>query len=306
MRPALAHSATRALRRHAVLGVLLCLFCGWASPSRAFSSLFDRLGYGASLINWLTDEESRVEVKDGFLLGTGVESMTHLPNGQLRIHRLRHYTRIRHPQTHQVAVLPEPWEFETTLTLQRSLRLVYADTRLRFRRSADKLFPDYAFSERHAWLFAWDRSVVHSIASGTQLELQSYLAHKPLGGLRYAYPPNAVPIEIVGQYLSVAMQWRVDQFDFDLLLPGGDIHGVSAQIHRTRDVAPFAQDYRIPPRRLATADPLAVVDMRLSSPVKYLFFPHHFFMVFAAQQPSRMVMMWGGDPDADLEAFRAE
>jgi hypothetical protein len=264
------------------------------------------LGRDRTLAALLPDEESHAIVQDGFVLGTAMERVRHLPDGQLQIRRLRHYTRIRHPQTHVIATLPEPWEFEAILTLQPSLRLVQADTRLRFRRSADTVFPDYKFSERHAWLFAWDRSIVRVTADGAHLEQQTYLEHKPLGGQRYDYPANAIPIEIITSYLSVAAQWHVDQFDFDLLLPGGAIHGVRSQIHRTQDPQPFAKDYSIPKQRLRANDMLAIVDMRLSSPVKYLFFPHHFFMVFSAPQPSKLLMMWGGDPEADMQAFRVD
>jgi len=285
---------------------VVALSSTWSTPGHAFSSLFESLGHGRSLAALLPEEESHAVVQDGFLFGRALERVTHLPDGRLQIKRLRHYTRIRHPETHVSVALPEPWEFEATLTLLPSLRLAYADTRLRFRRSADNLFPDYKFSERHAWLFAWDRSIVRVSADGTQLEQQTYLNHQALGGRRYDYPANAIPIEVIGPYLSVAARWHVDQFDFDLLLPGGDIHGVRSQIHRTQDPQPFAKDYKIPRQRLHSDQPLAIVDMRLSSPVKYLFFPHHFFMVFSDPEPSKMLMMWGGDPDADLEAFRVD
>ena len=285
---------------------LLCAAgtCAWASPSWAFSSLFEYLGGGAALSALLPEEESRAVVQDGFVSGTAIERVRHLTDGGLVIQRFRHYTQIRHPETHAVAKLPEPWEFEAYLVVDPSLRLVRADTRLHFKRSADTLFADYKFSERHAWLFKWDRSVVRATEGGKKLELQSYLNHKPLGGVRYDYPRDAIPIEIIPQYLSVAAERHVDQFDFDLLLPGGSIHGVRSQIHRTMDAQPFAKDYRIARQRLQTHDPLAVVDMRLSSPIKYLFFPHHFFMVFSAPEPSKLLMMWGGNPDHDMQAFR--
>ena len=280
--------------------------CSWAAPGHAFNSLFERLGRDKTLSNLVTDEEFHWVVQDGFVGGTAIERVRHLPDGKLQIDRLRHYTRIRHPETHASANLPEPWEFETHLTLLPSLRLVQADTRLRFKRSADTLFADYKYSEKHAWLFQWDRSVTKLSSDGAHLELQSYLNHKPLGGVRYEYPQNAIPIEIIGTYLSVAARWHVDQFDFDLLLPGGSIHGVRSQIHRTEDLQPFAKEYRIPKQRLQPRDALAVVDMRLASPIKYLFFPHHFFMVFSAPDPAKILMMWGGDPKHDMQAFRVD
>jgi hypothetical protein len=303
-----AHQAQpRALPRRLCGPLLLIAMCSaWATPGQAFSSLFEHLARNRTLAALLPDEESRAIVQDGFLFGSATERVTHLADGRLLIKRLRHYTHIRHPKTHVRVALPEPWEFEASLTLEPSLRLVQSDTRLRFKRSADNLFPDYKFSERHAWLFEWDRSVVRVSANGLQLEQQTYLDHKPLGGRRYDYPANAIPVEIIAPYLSVAARWHVDQFDFDLLLPGGDIHGVRSQIHRTQNPEPFAKEYRIPKQRLRADQPLAIVDMRLASPVKYLFFPHHFFIVFSDPEPSKLLMMWGGDPEADLEAFRVD
>jgi hypothetical protein len=37
-----------------------------------------------------------------------------------------------------------------------------------------------------------------------------------------------------------------------------------------------------------------------------VFFPHHFYLAFSASEPSKLVMMWGGDPDKNLQAFRID
>jgi hypothetical protein len=288
------------------LVIITSAVCAWTSPGHAYGSLQERLGRDNTLVGLLPEEESHAVVQDGFLGGTAVERVRHLPDGRLRIDRLRHYTRMRHPETGAMAALPEAWEFEAHVTLLPSLRLVEADTSLRFRRSADTVFSDYKVSERDAWLFQWDRSVVRLTADGRQLEQQSYLNHKALGGVRYDYPTTAIPFEIVGPYLSVAARLQLDQFDFDLLLPGGSIHGVRSQIHRTRDLQPFAKDYHFPKQRLQARSTFAVVDMRLSSPIKYLFFPHHFFAVFSWPDASKLLMLWGGDPQHDVQAFRLD
>jgi hypothetical protein len=84
------------------------------------------------------------------------------------------------------------------------------------------------------------------------------------------------------------------------------VHGVRSTVTLTRDVRKEARGYRVPKDRQLAKEPLAVVDMRLASPFKYLFFPHHFYMAFSAAQPSKLMMMWGGDPEATLQAFRVD
>jgi hypothetical protein len=68
----------------------------------------------------------------------------------------------------------------------------------------------------------------------------------------------------------------------------------------------LSEGYPVPKDRQLAKEQLAVVDMRLASPIKYLFFPHHFYMAFSAAQPSKLMMMWGGDPEATLQAFRVD
>jgi hypothetical protein len=248
--------------------------------------------------------EAHADVQDGFLIGTGVERMRHLPDGKLEIVRTRHYTSVRHPDKHSIAPLPKPWDATSTLVLDPSLRLIRSDTRLSFDRNADGMFPGAKLSDAHDWLFKFDRSLTRAVDGGGRLEQQSSLGGKPVKSERYDYPTSATPLEVVGLYLSVAVARRIDEFDFDLLTPGGSRHAVRAQIHRTRDLHPYAKGYRVPGRMLTSERPLAVVDMRLASPIKYLFFPHHFYMAYDQAEPSKLMMMWGGDPDENLQAFR--
>ena len=79
-----------------------------------------------------------------------------------------------------------------------------------------------------------------------------------------------------------------------------------AETHRTRDLARYAKGYRVPKSRLTPSEPTALVDMRLASPVKHLFFPHHFFMTFSVREPWKLTLLWGGDPDENLQAFRVD
>jgi hypothetical protein len=89
------------------------------------------------------------------------------------------------------------------------------------------------------------------------------------------------------------------------MLPGGSLHGVRVLVHRTRDVRPHAAKYRLPPRYLQTAsEELAVADMQLASPIKRVFFQHHFYMAFASADPQRLELAWGGNPDEPMQAFR--
>jgi hypothetical protein len=285
---------------------LLAAVCLCAAPGRAFVSLFDRVTDDADLVALFNQAEAHADVQDGFLIGTGSERLRRLPDGKLEITRTRHYTRVRHPDKKSTAALPKPWEASSTLLLEPSLRLIRSDTRLHFDPAADGVFAGTKLSAAHEWLFKLDRTLTRAVEGGRRLDQQVYLNGKLVKSERYDYPPKATPLELVGLYLSVAVARRIDQFDFDLLVPGGAVHGVRAEIHRTQDVRPYAQGYRVPKPRLISPVPLALVDMRLASPVKYLFFPHHFYMAFDEHAPSQLVMMWGGDPDENLQAFRTQ
>lgn len=293
--------APRASRRLLALAAALCALPAFAY---AFESLFVRVRLDPSLAALFPDSEARADVQDGFLIGEGSERIRHLPDGRILIERKRHYTSVRRTDTHAVARLPEPWSASASVLVDASLRLIEADTRYDFKRTGDAAFADYRFSEKHAWLFENDRSVVRAIDRGRRLQLQELKQGKVHKQSVYDYPPNSAPLELIGLYLSVAVARGIDSFDFDLLVPGGDTHGVRSQVTRTREVARFARGYKVPGERLKTAEPLAVVDMRLASPIKYLFFPHHFFMAYSVDHPDRLMMMWGGDPDSNLQAFR--
>lgn len=278
----------------------------WAAQTQAFTSLFERVHQDATLAASLPDSDARATVEEGFLLGIGTERLRKLPDGNLRIDRTRHYTRIRHPETRRVVDLPQPWDATSVMIIKPSLRLISSDTRFDFKREADGVLGDYKLSEHHTWLFENDRSLVRASRDGKALIRQAFLAGKQVKTERYDYPPHAMPIDIIGLFLAVAVERRVDQFDFELIVPGGDTHGVRAQVHRTRDVRRYARGYRVPSQRLVAQETLALIDMRLASPVKYLFFPHHFYLAFSERQPWKLLMMWGGDPDKNLQAFRIE
>ena len=60
----------------------------------------------------------------------------------------------------------------------------------------------------------------------------------------------------------------------------------------------------MPARVFQLTGDLAVVDAWLASPIKYLFFPHHFYLVYAAEEPEKLLALWGGDPDEHMQAVR--
>lgn len=278
----------------------------WAAQGHAFTSLFERVRQDATLASGLPDSDARASVEEGLLIGIGGEKIRRLPDGRLRIDRTRRYTRIRHPETGKIFNLPEPWDGTATLFVDPSLRLISSDTRFNFKRSADNVLGDYKLSEHQAWMFENDRSVLRASKDGKSLTHTGYLGGKPVKTERYDYPPSAMPLEIVGLLLAVAIERKVDQFDFELIVPGGGTHGVRAQVHRTRDLSRFAKGYRVPKQKLQTAEPVALIDMRLASPVKYVFFPHHFYLAFSEREPWKLEMLWGGDPDKNLQAFRID
>lgn len=278
----------------------------YAAQAAAYASWFERIRADGTLAKTFPASESHADVSDGFLLGTGTEIVRPQPDGSLEIDRTRIYTRVRDTESGRIAKFPEPWRVRSVLKVSPALRLVAADTQLFFKASGDTVFPGSKLSERHDWLFEVDRTQTRVSADGRKLTNQTFKGAKRLKSDTYDYPTDAVPIEIVGMFLSVAVQRQLDRFDFELLVPGGSTHGVRAETHRTRDVTSFAKGYRVPKAKLTSADPVALVDMRLASPVKYLFFPHHFYITFAIAEPWKLTMLWGGKPDENLQAFRVE
>lgn len=282
----------------------LCM-CVVPAVAAAYDSLFARMKADASLAKIFPDGVAQADIQEGLLIGTGTEQLKHLPDGRLSVIRKRHYTAVRRPDTKQVAQLPKPWEATTTLVLEPSLRLVHADTRVSFDKEAgDALFPSYKLSEEHKWLFESDHAVLKAVDGGRKLQLQRFLRGKGVKQQTVDYPADSAPLDIIGLYLSAAVARGIDRFDFQLLVPGDGTHGIRAQVHRTRDVSKFAEGYRLPKTRLRAEEPLAVLDLRLASPIKYLFYPHHFFMAFSVARPDQLMMMWGGDADSNLQAFR--
>jgi hypothetical protein len=261
----------------------------------------------ASLAKIFPEGVSRADIQEGMLIGVGSERLKHLPDGRLSIVRKRHYTAVRRLDTKEVAQLPEPWEATTTLLLEPNLRLVQADTRMSFKQEVgDALFADYKLSKEQNWLFEADHSVLKAVENGRKLQMQRFLRGKGVKQSTIDYPPDAAPLDTIGLYLSAAVARGIDQFDFQLLVPGDGTHGIRAQVHRTRDLSRFAEGYRLPKSRLRTEETLAVLDLRLASPIKYVFYPHHFFMAYSLAHPDQLLMMWGGDADSSMQAFRKQ
>jgi hypothetical protein len=273
------------------------------SPGAAFDSLFSRLPKGGRFSALFGNSEARARVRDGLLLGTGYERTELLPNSRLRIVRSRTYTRVKNRKTGKLVDLPEPWQIHSTLELSPSLRLIRSDTTLELHRSIDRAL-GYAATDELSELFAWDRALTTASAAGDRLTHSRWQKGRSVDRESYDYPADAIPIEIIATALSIAVRNRVERFDFELLLPGGATHGVRSQIHRTRDLHPFATDYPLPARVFHLAGELAVVDAWLASPLKYLFFPHHFYLVYSAEEPEKLLALWGGNPDEHMQAVR--
>jgi hypothetical protein len=284
-----------------------CSVCFAPTLAAAYDSLFARVKADASLAQIFPDGTARADLQDGMLIGSGSEQIKHMPDGRLTLTRKRHYTSVRRLDTKQVAQLPQPWEANSNIVLEPSLRLVQADTRFVFNQEAgDAIFPGYKLSEEQKWLFEADHSVLKAVDKGQKLQMQLFRSGKLVKQKTIDYPPDSAPIDTIGLYLSVAVARGVDNFDFQLLVPGDGSHGIRAQIHRTRDVTRFAEGYGVPKARLHTLEPVAMLDMRLASPIKYLFYPHHFFMAYSVAHPEQLMMMWGGDAGSSLQAFRRE
>jgi hypothetical protein len=274
-----------------------------ASGARAFEALMPRLPDVARRSELFGGRDVRAQVKDGYLIGIGLEHNEVLPDGRLQITRTRTYRSVKHPETGKVYPLSEPWRMHTTLLLSPSLRLIETETRVEFHRSIDKAL-GYPFSKKFEALFAWDRARTVANRRGDKLTRTLTLGKRVVESDTYDYPNDAVPLEIVSTVLSLAVKNHVPSFDFELLLPGGATHGINARVHRTNDLKRYAKGYTVPLARVPQVGELAVIDMNLASPVKRVFFPHHFFLVYASADPADLVALWGGDPEKDLQAVR--
>jgi len=277
----------------------------WPRIAAAYDSLFAQLRVDKQLAELFPESVSRADIEEGVLLGVGTDRIRHLSDGRLSLERKRHYTAVRRSDTHKVAKLPKPWDAVSTLLLEPNLRMVRADTRVSFdRESGDTAFADYKLSEKHAWLFEADRTLLRATSQGRRLQMQVFKAGKLIKQDESDYPDDSAPFEIVPLYMSAAVAKGVDHYDFELLVPGDGTHGIRVDVHRTRDLRRFAEGYRVPRARLHSDQPLAVAEMRLSSPLKALFYSHHFFMVFPVSHPDQLTMMWGGEGDSLMQAFR--
>lgn len=290
------------MRRATSVGVLIALLA-WAGRGLAYEVLFARLPPGADFGGMFGQSVARASLWDGLLIGYGEERTQILPNRHLWVTQTRTYTRVRHPKTQQIVAIPEPWRVRSTFELTPSLRLVRSETTLELHRSIDGAL-HYALSDDLAPLFAWDRALAVANTSGNKLTRSQFSHGRGVKSQSYEYPSDAIPLEIIRYALAPAVRNRVERFDFQLLLPGGSTHGVRAEIHRTHDLRSFAAGYRVPLARVPATGELAVVDMWLASPIKHLFFPHHFYMVYASDKPEDLLAFWGGDPDETFMAIR--
>ena len=248
------------------------------------------------------------QVRDGGLWGSGYEHVDRLSDGGLRVVRVRDYDRLTDPKSKRIVTLPEAWQVRATLVLSPQLRLRRSDTTFAFHRSVDRALGYDASHDELAWLFESNRVVVNADRAGSALTLLAMSDGRVIRRDHYAYPRDAVPIELTSLAVSVQLVRRVSRFEFDVLLPGGDTHGVKAVVHRAADPTPFTRGYRLPAPALAllkqTREGLAIVDLYLASPFKRIVFPHHFYFVYAYAAPDTLLSAWGGDPDEPMLAFQ--
>jgi hypothetical protein len=277
---------------------------GTYGRATAFDPLHAQLASGGAS-ELFGSGEATATVQDGPLRGRGYERIERLAGGGWRVLRTQTYTQIKDRESGKLVRLPEPWHTRQLLELSPQLRLLREDFTASFHRSVDRALGREASRDDLAELFAWDRLRIRPEGAGGRLAMTTTRGNRTVQREHYAYPPEAIAFEIVAMAVSVAVSLRLSHFEFELLMPGGDSHGVAAQVHRTRDASRFARDYRVPRHALRpAAGELAVVDLWLASPFKRLFFPHHFYLVYASARPGDLLALWGGDPDEHLQAFR--
>jgi hypothetical protein len=251
------------------------------------------------------DAEAHGSVRDGALIGRGSERVQRLPGGGLRVERLRDYDRVQDPKTSKIVTLPKRWHASVWFELTPELRLRRSEMTLAFDRSIDRALGRVASNDDFAWLFEFDRMSIISAAHGSVLQFVTTREGRVVKRDSYDYPAGTIPIELASMAVAVELWRRRERFEFDVILPGGDVHGVEAKVTRARDVAAFARGYPVPlPALGRLRGELALVDMRLASPFKRLFFPHHFYFVYAWAHPELLLAAWGGDPDVPMLALR--
>ncbi len=291
------------MRRQTQLAALVIALLTWSSTGAAFDLLFERVRGARALSSLYQSSEARAAVRDGLLFGDGSERIERQADGTLHVEQDRIYTRAKHPHTGRLVDLPQPWHLHSTVTLTPALRLRSLDTSLELYRSIDDAM-GFAFTDKLKAVFDWRRVTARVSADGKTLIRNTWRAGRGVKTTSFDYPADAIPLEIVGMVLPVAVRAHIDTFEFDLLLPDGALHRVCARVLRTRDLTRFAQGYPLPAAQLRFGEELAVVDLWLASPIKHLFFPHHFYFVYSDARPTQLLAFWGGDPDEHLQAIR--
>lgn len=298
-------------RRGRIAG-LACIACGLviaAGDAGAADVPIAHLPRGGEWAKLFDGTQPRAELRDGPFRGHGHERRQMLPDGGLRAMRVKVYTHVEHPDTHRVVKLKDRWTVTSVMDLTPALRLARETVRLDFRKSIDEVLGGYKFTEEHDDFFEWDEMRVRAQAGGTKLARTQILRGKVVEDEVYDYGADDVPMEIVGLVLSAAVKRGLREFDFDLLVPGGSTHGVHAVMHTTRDMRPYGRGYGFPRRlqdRLKATQEIALLEMRLASPVKYLLYPHKFYLAYERAAPQNVVAFWGGEPGKHLYAFRTE
>lgn len=300
----------RDTREH-IVGVAL-LACGLvfgASDAGASDVSIAQLPRDGEWARVFDGTEPHADVRDGYFRGHAYERRQRLADGGLRVMRVKVYTHVEHPDTHRVVKLKDRWKVTSVMDLTPALRLARETMRLDFPKSIDGVLGRYKFTEEHEDFFEWDEMRVRALAGGTKLARTQILRGKVVEDEVYDYGVDDVPVEIVGFVLSAAVKRGLRAFDFDLLFPGGSTHGVHAVTHKTRDLRPYGRAYGFPRSvqgRLQTTQEVALLEMRLASPVKYLLYPHKFYLAYERAAPENVVAFWGGEPGKHLYAFRTD
>lgn len=297
--------------RKRIAGVVL-MACGLvfgASDAGASDVSIAQLPRGGEWARLFAGSEPHADVRDGYFRGFAYERRQLLPDGGLRVMRVKIYTHVEHPDTHRVVKLKDRWTATSVMDLTPALRLARETMRLDFRKSIDDVLDGYEFTEEHDDFFEWDEMRVRALGGGTKLARTQILRGKVVLEEVYDYGADDVPVEIVGLVLSAAVKRGLRAFDFDLLMPGGSTHGIHAVVHTTRDLRPYGKKYGFPRKvqeRLQSSEDVALLEMHLASPVKYLLYPHKFYLAYERAAPENAIAFWGGEPGKHLYAFRTD
>lgn len=269
-----------------------------AGTARAEGPLSAQLPKKTNLAKLIGEHSGKALVKDALLYGSVSAKTTLLKSGGLRLVKKKVYDRVQHPETGKIYKLKDKWTVDYKWEVNSRLRIVSGIVRKKMYRSIEKTLGGFPFFEEYSKYLDWDEWRTTSNKNQTVLSTQKVLGGKVTDSESFEYEPNAVPIPVLELALAAAARHGLTSFDLDVLLPDGSAHGLDVTARSSKNLASVNGEYPFPAsvRKMLKLDhPATVFEIRLSSPVKRLFYPHRFYLAYA-KSSRNFLGFWGGKP----------